>query len=180
MRQLKVKPYRTKTYICFDGDNDMQYYNLMKAWKANNNSFFKEFNFIDAHDINTARDSSKEESIKRQLTERIKRSKVLVVLIGQSTRHLFKFVRWEMAQAVKQGIPIIAVNLNGKKSLDTKRCPPIIRDELVMHISFNQKILKYALKNWPDQHKNIKASGKDEDVGPYYYQDSIYKKLNIS
>ena len=24
--------YRNKTYICFDGDNDMLYYNLMKAW----------------------------------------------------------------------------------------------------------------------------------------------------
>ena len=26
--------YRNKTYIAFDGDNDMHYYRLMTAWKA--------------------------------------------------------------------------------------------------------------------------------------------------
>ena len=57
--------YRNKTYLCFDGDNDIHYFYLMKAWKHNQNDFFKDFNFYDAHEINYARDSSKEESIKR-------------------------------------------------------------------------------------------------------------------
>jgi hypothetical protein len=47
--------YRNKTYVAFDGDNDIHYYRLMKAWKQNNHSDFK---FYDAHDINTASDSS--------------------------------------------------------------------------------------------------------------------------
>ena len=34
--------YRNKTYVCFDGDTDMRYYNLMKAWKQNDNT---DFNF---------------------------------------------------------------------------------------------------------------------------------------
>ena len=47
--------YRNKTYVAFDGDKDMRYYNLMKAWKQNDNT---NFNFYNAHDLNTARDSS--------------------------------------------------------------------------------------------------------------------------
>ena len=27
--------YRNKTYVTFDGDEDMDSYNLMKAWAAN-------------------------------------------------------------------------------------------------------------------------------------------------
>lgn len=56
--------YRNKTYVCFDGDTDIKYYNLMKAWKQNDNT---DFNFYDAHDLNTAYDSSKEESIKKAI-----------------------------------------------------------------------------------------------------------------
>jgi hypothetical protein len=61
--------YRNKTYICFDGDTDMNYYRLMQAWKDNENH---DFNFHNAHDLNTSRDSSQEESIKRQLRDRPK------------------------------------------------------------------------------------------------------------
>ena len=56
--------YKNKTYVAFDGDNDIRYYNLMKAWKQNDNS---NFNFFDAHDINNALDSSTEETIKKRL-----------------------------------------------------------------------------------------------------------------
>ena len=50
--------YRNKTYVAFDGDNDMRYYQLMKAWKQSDST---SFNFYDAHDINRSRDSSLEE-----------------------------------------------------------------------------------------------------------------------
>ena len=71
--------YRNKTYVAFDGDKDIRYYLLMKAWKQSDKT---DFNFYDAHDLNTARDSSQEESIKRQLRERMANSKVFVLLIG--------------------------------------------------------------------------------------------------
>ena len=32
--------YRNKVYVAFDGDNDMSYYNLLKAWNANENIDF--------------------------------------------------------------------------------------------------------------------------------------------
>ena len=37
-------PYRNKTYIAFDGDNDMWAYSYMKGWKQNDNI---DFNFYD-------------------------------------------------------------------------------------------------------------------------------------
>ena len=28
-------PYKNKTFVCFDGDTDIHYYRLMRAWKEN-------------------------------------------------------------------------------------------------------------------------------------------------
>ena len=109
--------YRNKTYIAFDGDNDMRYYRLMTAWKAHDGF---SLNFHNAHDLNTARDSSQEESIKRQLRERFANSKLLVVLIGESTRYLTKFVKWELEVALRLGLPVIGVNLNGSRQMDDR------------------------------------------------------------
>jgi hypothetical protein len=168
--------YKNKTYICFDGDNDIRYYWLLKAWKHNQTSFFSDFNFYDAHDINNALDSSMVETIKRKLKERLNNSKQLVVLVGSQTRYLYKFVRWELEQAVKMNIPIIVVNLNGMRELDVDNCPPIIRDELAIHISFNQKIIEFALNNWNNSHLQLQAEKKD---GPFYYNEKTYKLLGL-
>ena len=166
-------PYRNKTYVCFDGDNDIHYYWLINAWKQNDGM---SFNFFDAHDLNTARDTSLTESIKRQLRERLLNSKILVVLIGEKTRYLYRFVRWEMEQALDLGLPIIGVNLNRLRQQDPDRCPPVIRDELVVHVSFNAAILQHALENWPANHKYYKQQRKS---GGYYYKKSVYTGLDL-
>lgn len=165
--------YRNKTYVCFDGDNDIHYYRLMQAWHQNDSSSFC---FYNAHELNRSLDSSMESSIKRQLRERLLNTKIFVVLVGASTMYLTKFVRWEMEQALSLRLPIIAVNLNGIRQQDIARCPPLIRDELCMHISFNSKIMQHALENWPLQHFHFSTLGK---TGPYYYGQSIYQKLGI-
>ena len=162
--------YRNKTYICFDGDNDMKYYRLMTAWKANDNH---DFNFHNAHDINTARDTSAEESIKNQLRERFANSKLLIVLIGEKTKFLTKFVKWEMEVALRLKLPIVGVNLNGNKR-QTDLCPPTIRDELVMYVPFGQKIIQFAMDNWPESDAKHRVSGES---GPHHYIDSFYDKL---
>jgi hypothetical protein len=165
--------YRNKTYVCFDGDNDIHYYRLMLAWHQNDHTNFSLYN---AHDINFARDTSQEASIKRQLRERLANTKVFVVLIGANTRYLTKFVRWEMEQALSLGLPIIGVNLNGMRQQDESRCPPTIRDELCMYISFNAAILQYALEHWPSQHLQVSASGRQ---GAYYYAAQFYQQLGL-
>jgi len=166
-------PYRNKTYIAFDGDTDIHYYWLMRAWKQNDRTTF---NFHDAHDFNTARDSSQEASIKAQLGLRMRNSKAFVLLIGSNTRYLYKFVRWEIQQAVSRNLPIVAVNLNGGRQMDDERCPPVLQGELAMHISFNSSILQYALENWTVQHVSLKQEGKK---GPYYYNQNVYQQLGL-
>lgn len=164
--------YRNRTYICFDGDTDMNYYRLMQAWKDNENH---DFNFHNAHELNTARDSSQEESIKRQLRERFANSKLLIVLIGEKTKLLTKFVKWEMEVALKLNLPIIGVNINGSRKRDD-RCPPAIRDELVMFVPYRQKIVQHAMDNWPTQHETLRRQGV---VDWYHYPDSVYENLGI-
>ena len=165
--------YKNKTFVSFDGDSDMHYYRLMEAWKQNDNI---SFNFYNAHDLNSAKDSSTEESIKSQLMERLRNTKVFVLLVGENTRYLYKFVRWEIEQAISRELPIIAVNLNGERAMDTNRCPPLLKDELAIHISFNAKIMQYALENWLDFHEKLK---KQEKTGAYYYNEEIYKGLGL-
>ncbi len=165
--------YRNKTYVCFDADNDIHYYRLMQAWKQNDNT---SFNFHDAHDLNNLLPTSSEETIKRKLRERMHNTKMFIVLIGEQTRYLYRFVRWEMELALNLGIPIIAVNLNMKRSKDNDRCPPIIRDELAIHVSFNAAIIQYALEHWEQRHYELKKQG---ETGSYYYKNTVYEGLGL-
>jgi hypothetical protein len=165
--------YKNKTFVSFDGDADMRYYRLMQAWKQNDHI---SFNFYNAHELNSARDTSSEESIKAQLMKRLMNTKVFALLIGENTRYLYKFVRWEIEQALSRNLPIIAVNLNGSRSMDVGRCPPLLKDKLAVHISFNAAIVQYAFENWPAFHE---THDDQEKIGPYYYKDNVYKKLGL-
>lgn len=165
--------YRNKTYVCFDGDKDIRYYRLMLAWKQKEGI---NFNFYDAHSLNYARDDSQVESIKRQLRERLLGTSVFIVLIGESTRYLYRFVRWEIEQAISLDLPIICVNLNGVRSEDENRCPPLLKENLSIHVSFNASIIQHALENWPDDHKRLRSAGKS---GGYFYKPETYESLGL-
>ena len=163
--------YRNKTYISFDADSDIQYYYLMKAWKQNDNT---SFDFYDAHDVNNNYDKS-EESIKAALQERFRNSKCFVLLVGEHTKYLYRYVRWEIEQAIKRELPIIVVNINGMRCMDEDLCAAIVKNELAIHVSFNAKILQYALEKWPanvDQYKG-------QINGPYYYKGEVYASLGL-
>jgi len=165
--------YRNKTYVAFDGDTDMRSYGLMKAWKQND---YTDFNFHDAHDIKQARDTSSEETIKRSLRERMDNSKVFVLLVGQSTRYLYRYVRWEIELALSMNLPIIVVNLNQQRSHDNYLCPPILRDALAVHISYSPKIMQFALEAWETWHYEHQRTGK---TGPFYYNADIYRSVGL-
>ncbi len=165
--------YINKTYVAFDADNDIHYYRLMQAWKKNDNT---SFNFFDAHDLNNLMSWSSEETIKAKLSDRLNNIKVFVLLVGSNTKFLYKFVRWEIEQAIKKQKPIIVVNLNGKRSMDSNLCPPIVKDELAVHVSFNQKIVENALNNWASSDINYRQNNKS---GPFYYKETIYQELGL-
>ncbi len=166
-------PYRNKTYIAFDGDNDMWAYSYMKGWKQNDNI---DFNFYDAHDLNNARDTSTEDTIKRKLRERMNNAKLFILLVGEHTKNLYKFVRWEIETAIAMDLPIIVVNLNGKKEYDKEYCPAIARDTLAIHIPYKKDAIVYTMDNWPEYHKKYKKEGK---IDSYSWKDSIYNMLGI-
>ena len=176
--------YRNKTYVVFNADperdqvgdikGDMTHYRTMQMWKENNHI---EFDFHDAHELNNLRDGSSEETIKRKLRERLSNAKLLVVLVGKYTRFQHKFVRWEIEIALKDGIPIVVSNINGKRKYYDERCPAILDNELAIHIPFKAKILQYAFDNWPASHEKRKAK---DDKFPVYYLDSVYEKLGLN
>lgn len=165
--------YRNKTYVAFDADSDIRYYRLMTAWKQ---SDYSDFNFYNAHDLTNIWQYSSEETIKRNLRERLLNTKIFVLLVGEKTKFLYKFVKWEIEQALKLGLPIIVVNLNGIRQIDNNNCPAILRDQLALHVSFNNKILQKSLEECADIHSKYKREGKS---GPFHYNQLTYKGLGL-
>lgn len=165
--------YRNKTYVAFDADNDIIHYRMMQAWKASDNV---SFDFYDAHDINILLPTSNEQTIKRKLKERLKNTKLFMLLVGEKTKNLHKFVRWEQEQALDLDIPIVVVNLNKKRKIDRDLCPAVMRDELAIHVSYHQKIIEYAIDNWGDWHRKYRKEGTS---GPHSFKPSIYEKLGL-
>jgi len=148
-------------------------YRLMTAWKSNANM---DFNFFNAHDLNSARDSSTEESIKSQLRERMANAKQMILLVGEKTKYLRKFVPWEIELARKKDIPIIVVNLNKKRVYDSGLCPTAVGSTVyTIHVSFNVKIIQHTLDSFPDAY----ILGKNKNVGNYSYKDSVYTELGL-
>lgn len=165
--------YKNKTYVAFDGDTDMWAYRLMTAWKSNENI---DFNFYNAHDLNSARDTSTEESIKSQLRERMANAKQMILLVGEKTKNLRKFLPWEIELARKKDIPIIVANLNKKRVYDSTLCPSAIGNQIyTMHVSFNAKIIQYALDHFPSAY----TANKNQKSGNYYYKESVYEELGL-
>jgi len=166
--------YRNKTYVIFDGDNDMWAYGRMKGWKTLENI---DFNFFDAHDIRPLTNrASDDDYIKRRLAERMSSAKQVIVLIGESTKNLYKFVRWEIERAQKDDLPIVAVNLNNMRSMDEDRCPPILKGKNAVHVSFRMRIIKHALDNFPSFYHNLDQN----QATNWYYKNSIYQYLGLN
>ena len=163
------------TYVIFDGDKDKWAYAYMKGWKVNERV---EFEFQDAHDLdNMTGVASNEAYVKARLKERLQKSKSVIVLIGESTKNLYKYVRWEIELAIGLGLPIIAVNLNESRVLDDNLCPAILRHQCVVHIAYKRAIIKHALDNWPIEYKGLPIETKSS--GARHYGKSVYDSLGL-
>ena len=162
--------YRNKTYVIFDGDNDMWAYAYMIGWK---NSEHMDFDFYDAHDFNTITNLSSEENTKRKLRERLGNTKQAIVVVGESTKNLYRFVRWEIDICLEKGIPTVVTNLNNKRMIDEQRCPPILKGKSTLHVSFKAKIIKYSLDNFCGNYQHYK---NQKDLR---YPESVYSNLGL-
>ncbi len=165
--------YRNKTYVVFDGQKDIWAYRYMKGWKSLQNV---DFNFHDAHDLGSElTPRASEVTVKARLRQRFSSAKQVVVLIGESTRYKYRFVRWELDVALDLDLPMVAVNLDERRRIDPERCPPIIRDEYVVHVPFKMAIIKFALDHFPDEY----ARRNRNATGPRCYKEDVYEELGL-
>lgn len=158
--------YKDPAYVVFDGDNDKWAYVFMKGWKQNKNV---DFDFRDAHDLDSMTGRAQDEAyVKSKLRERMRQSKTVVVLIGEKTKNLYKYVRWELELALELDLPIIAVNLNKNNGKDTEHCPAIIRESgRVVHVPYTMEAIKHALDNFPGHYK-IQSPEQKASASWYY------------
>ena len=168
--------YRNKLYVAFDGDTDMAYYRTLQMWKGNGSI---DFNFYDAHDLNTARDSSLSDSIKAQLRERMVNSKTMLLLVGSKTKALRLFVPYEIKLARKLDIPIIVANINKKRTYDDNRCPSALKDDVAtVHVSFEMRIIRHALEYFPSWY-HANKSQKIYRTHQLSYPAKVYSGLGL-
>lgn len=106
--------YRNGTYVAFHaegtnrpGQSDIDYYNLMRAWSAKTDD---DFTLINSHEKASAvRDSSRKETLKASLLERLRNSKNMLLIIGQTTRLDTDWIPFEIEKAVDYyKLPVIA------------------------------------------------------------------------
>lgn len=166
-------PYRNKTYVVFDGD-DIRAYNLMRAWRDNEHI---DFNFYDAHDVRGIRSGSEEEAVKIGLRERFANAREVVSLIGERTKFQLRYVRWELEISQEQGLPIIVANLNGMRVHNPDLCPAIMRKYYAVHVSFQPKIIKYAIDNFPAEFYKNRNDDNEDKIR--HYDQSVYASLGL-
>ena len=181
--------YRNGTYVAFHAngtaeptESDMKYYNLLKAWKVRSDG---EFEFVNSHDKTAAvRDSSSRETLRARLAERLRNSKNMLLIIGDTTRFDTDWVPFEIEYAVDTcKIPIIAAYPQYEYILRPGDLRPLWPAALakridngtahVIHIPFKQAPLTDALPRFaPDA---LPVGG-----GLTYYSPDAYRSFGIN
>lgn len=167
--------YRNKTYVAFASE-DIRQYRLMEAWRENANI---DFNFYDAHDLYISRDTSLPETIRRNLRERLKNAKQVVLLGSADGKRKGgdgkSFLAYEISVILEFGLPVVVANLNGDRSINRTVIPsPFLNaDHYTVSVSFQPKIIQFALDNY------VPAFAKGDRSGAHYYEASVYKSLGL-
>lgn len=182
--------YRSGTYIAFHangtnipGKSDIDYYNLMKAWSSNNNN---DFSMINSHEKASAvRDTSKKETLRASLLQRMRNSKNMVLILGETTRLDTDWVPLEIGYAVDYyKIPIIAAYTEYEFAIRRPGAfshfwPAALSTRInngtasVIHIPFKQSALLDAIDQF--SHVKLPIGG-----GLGIYSDAAYKAFGIS
>ncbi|MGO2498759.1 MAG: TIR domain-containing protein [Vibrio litoralis] len=167
--------YRNKTYVAFASE-DIRLYRLMEAWRKNDKI---DFNFYDAHDLFAARDTSTRETIKRRLRERLKNAKQVIIIGSADAKKKsgdgYSFLAHEIEVIQEFNLPIVIANKDGGRLINKSFIPkPLLdADYYSVSVSFQPKIIKFALDNYAP---NYNGSSKK---GPHYYTEDKYQKLGL-
>jgi len=170
--------YRNKTYVAFASE-DIHFYRLMQAWRQNEHI---DFDFLDAHDLNTALDTSQPDTIRRRLRERLVNTKQSIVLVSDTTKpkgaRSSSFLYYEIETIVKLDLPVVFANLNGSRDIERSMLPTSLLDQYTVSVSFQPKIIKYALDNYVEAFAQNKTATSPK-TGPHLYRASVYKDLGL-
>lgn len=167
--------YRNKTYVAFASEN-IRSYRLMEAWRENQNI---DFNFYDAHDLYISRDTSQPETIKRNLRERMKNAKQIVLLGSADAKKKgsdgSSFLAYEVKVMMEFNLPVVVANLDGDRKVDRNFIPTPLLDAkyYTESVSFQPKIIKYALDDYA-----VRFASSDTE-GPRHYLSSVYEELGL-
>ncbi|MBB5349962.1 hypothetical protein HNR46_000183 [Haloferula luteola] len=180
--------YRNGTYVAFhaNGTNvpinsDIKYYNLMKAWTGKSDD---DFTMVNSHDkAASVRDSSKRSTLMASLQLRLRNSKNMVLIVGETTRFDTDWVPFEIQQAVDvYKIPIIAAYSVWERRILSPEYlsdywPKALADRIangtakVMHIPFKKAPLADAIDQYT--HNNMPPHGL------WFYSEATYKMWGI-
>lgn len=142
--------YRTKTYIAGDWTGDKDLIDRLYMW---NESVYRTLHFVDAHALQQSRNTSNYCSIKRSLAERLRASKLFILIVGQQTRALTQggcqycasysrpnrwcargnnvdyrsYIEYECELAMYYGIRIVVIYNYAR--VMREKCPEILRNE---------------------------------------------------
>lgn len=167
--------YRNKTYVAFASE-DIGRYRMMEAWKANERI---DFDFFDAHDLYVSRDTSKPETIKRNLRERLKNAKQVVLLGSADGKRKggdgVSFLAHEVEVIIEFNLPVVISNLDQDRTVDRNYIPaPLLAaDYYTLSVSYQPKIIMYALDNYA-----VNFSGNTKK-GPHQYPAKVYSDLGL-
>jgi len=180
--------YRNGTYVAFHAngtdvptDSDIKYYNLMKAWTGKTDD---DFTMINSHDKASAvRDSSIEKTLRASLQQRLRNSKNMVLVIGDTTRLDKDWVPFEIEQAIDcYKIPIIAAytgyELVTVASELVTLWPSALKERIddksarVIHIPFKKKPIEAAISAY--NHDNLPEGSL------IYYTMDTYRRWGIA
>ncbi|SFD03472.1 TIR domain-containing protein [Collimonas sp. OK412] len=167
--------YRNKTYVAFASE-DISKYRLMEAWKANEHI---DFDFFDAHDLFVSRDTSTPETIKRNLRERLKNAKQVVLLGSKDGKRKsgdgVSFLAHEIEVIIEFNLPVVVVNLDQDRTVDRGYIPDLLlnADYYTVSVSYQPKIIMYGLDNY------AVTFAASEKKGPHLYPAKIYSDLGL-
>jgi hypothetical protein len=126
-----------RTFVSFSSA-DKGRYDLMTAWKANENV---DFNFADFQ-LDEAINSKTPSYIKSVCAAKIRRTDTFILLIGNDTYTKTVFVQDEVA--IGKGCRLIGVNLNNSRIMNAL-CPYFFADRGAIFVPFSTRILVKAL-----------------------------------
>jgi hypothetical protein len=180
--------YRNGTYVAFHAAgssdptaSDMKYYNLLRAWRVREEG---DFAFVNSHEKTAAvRDSSKRETLRRVLVDRLSNSKNMILVLGATTRFDTDWVPFEISYAVDHcEIPIIAAYpgfhyIQAPAQL-AATWPAVLADRIasgaahVIHVPFKKAPLADAVSQF--DHNHYPNSG-----GLGYYSRGAYAAFGV-